>query len=129
MVTRDSEIPAIFNPKKVRAPPPVVVTGDSPNGPFGSFTNCSNPVPHITHSDSVTSSQHDGQDSLIGITVTGCETPTSMHHPLQPASLLSNLSNNTNNNTPTLTSKHKGCKESCCSELAQKVSLYLGSLE
>ncbi|XP_035774407.1 uncharacterized protein LOC118457180 isoform X3 [Anopheles albimanus] len=135
-MTRDSEIPAIFNPKRVRAPS-VVVTGDSPNGPFGGFTNN---VPQITHSDSVTSSQHDGQDSLIGVTVTGgahggggCDTPTS-----QPNTLLGGLgtggggcfggSSGPNNGgtpaSPTSTSKLKACRDSCCSELAQK--MYFG---
>ncbi|XP_055618791.1 uncharacterized protein LOC129763585 isoform X4 [Toxorhynchites rutilus septentrionalis] len=120
IMTRDSEIPAIFNPKRVRAPS-VVVTGDSPNGPFGGFTNN---VPQIMHSDSVTSSQHDGQDSLIGVTVTGtggCDTPTS-----GTAQLGTTLPNNTNaSGTPVpVTSRLKGCRDSCCSELAQK--MYFG---
>ncbi|XP_035894472.1 putative thiamine transporter SLC35F3 isoform X5 [Anopheles stephensi] len=133
-MTRDSEIPAIFNPKRVRAPS-VVVTGDSPNGPFGGFTNN---VPQITHSDSVTSSQHDGQDSLIGITVTGgmhggCDTPTS-----QPHALLGSGggglgagpggggpgSANPAPSSPPSTSRLKACRASCCSELAQK--MYFG---
>ncbi|XP_049283486.1 uncharacterized protein LOC125763878 isoform X2 [Anopheles funestus] len=131
-MTRDSEIPAIFNPKRVRAPS-VVVTGDSPNGPFGGFTNN---VPQITHSDSVTSSQHDGQDSLIGITVTGgmhggCDTPTSQPHALLggggglgtgigggPGSV------NPAPSSPPSTSRLKACRASCCSELAQK--MYFG---
>ena len=64
--TRDGEIPAIFNPKRVRTPS-VVVTGDSPNGPspFGFVS-----IPPITHSDSVTSSQPgDGAESLTGIII------------------------------------------------------------
>ncbi|XP_058057677.1 uncharacterized protein LOC131208802 [Anopheles bellator] len=130
-MTRDSEIPAIFNPKRVRAPS-VVVTGDSPNGPFGGFTNN---VPQITHSDSVTSSQHDGQDSLIGVSVTGgthggCDTPTS-----QPHALLGGLGGGciggsgppnagTSSASTTSTPKLKACRDSCCSELAQK--MYFG---
>lgn len=63
--TRDGEIPAIFNPKRVRTPS-VVVTGDSPNGPFSGFVS----IPPITHSDSVTSSQPgDGAESLTGIII------------------------------------------------------------
>ncbi|XP_065095928.1 solute carrier family 35 member F3 isoform X6 [Ochlerotatus camptorhynchus] len=121
IMTRDSEIPAIFNPKRVRAPS-VVVTGDSPNGPFGGFTNN---VPQIMHSDSVTSSQHDGQDSLIGVTVTGtgCDTPT-MGAPGQPGLVIGNNTNPPGTPTPTNTSRLKGCRDSCCSELAQK--MYFG---
>ncbi|XP_055598311.1 putative thiamine transporter SLC35F3 isoform X2 [Uranotaenia lowii] len=134
IMTRDSEIPAIFNPKRVRAPS-VVVTGDSPNGPFGGFTT-SNNVPQITHSDSVTSSQHDGQDSLIGVTVTGggtggCETPTSVLGLGGGVQLglgsLPPVGNNTNppgTPTPVSTSRLKGCRDSCCSEWAQK--MYFG---
>ncbi|XP_052567610.1 solute carrier family 35 member F4 isoform X3 [Culex pipiens pallens] len=141
IMTRDSEIPAIFNPKRVRAPS-VVVTGDSPNGPFGGFTNN---VPQITHSDSVTSSQHDGQDSLIGVTVTGmgCDTPTSGHGGVLGlgalglggggGGLMGNSSGGSGPGggagavpgTPTPpTSRLKACRASCCSELAQK--MYFG---
>ncbi|XP_053680567.1 solute carrier family 35 member F4 [Anopheles nili] len=128
-MTRDSEIPAIFNPKRVRAPS-VVVTGDSPNGPFGGFTNN---VPQITHSDSVTSSQHDGQDSLIGITVTGggCDTPTSQPHALlgggvglTGSGVSGSASANPASSSPPSTSRLKACRASCCSELAQK--MYFG---
>uniref|UniRef100_A0A182IVF8 EamA domain-containing protein n=1 Tax=Anopheles atroparvus TaxID=41427 RepID=A0A182IVF8_ANOAO len=125
-MTRDSEIPAIFNPKRVRAPS-VVVTGDSPNGPFGGFTNN---VPQITHSDSVTSSQHDGQDSLIGITVTGgCDTPTSQPHALLGSGGgglvgLGPVTGPSAPSSPPSTSKLRVCRDSCCSELAQK--MYFG---
>ncbi|XP_041760623.1 uncharacterized protein LOC121587682 isoform X3 [Anopheles merus] len=132
-MTRDSEIPAIFNPKRVRAPS-VVVTGDSPNGPFGGFTNN---VPQITHSDSVTSSQHDGQDSLIGITVTGgmhggCDTPTSQPHALlgSGGGLGVGSGGGSGSANPAVssslpsTSRVKACRASCCSELAQK--MYFG---
>ncbi|XP_055525334.1 uncharacterized protein LOC129718516 isoform X2 [Wyeomyia smithii] len=130
IMTRDSEIPAIFNPKRVRAPS-VVVTGEPPNGPFGGFNNN---VPQIMHSDSVTSSQHDGQDSLIGVTVTGsvCETPP----PGGSTVLGTTVPNNTNTTTTAgggttaegapapVTSRLKRCRDSCCSELAQK--MYFG---
>ncbi|XP_058813232.1 uncharacterized protein LOC131677427 isoform X2 [Topomyia yanbarensis] len=127
IMTRDSEIPAIFNPKRVRAPS-VVVTGDSPNGPFGGGGFINN-VPQIMHSDSVTSSQHDGQDSLIGVTVTGagCETPP----PGVSVVAGTTVANNTNANVATegtapttATSRLKRCRDSCCSELAQK--MYFG---
>lgn len=76
------------------------------------------------HSDSVTSSQHDGQDSLIGVTVagTGCDTPTS-GAPGQSGVTLGNNTNPPGTPTPTSTSRLKGCRDSCCSELAQKVTL------
>lgn len=59
--SRDNEIAAIFNPKRVR--PSVVVTGESPNnnGPTQSSI-----VNQMTHSDSITSSQPDGAESLTG---------------------------------------------------------------
>ncbi|XP_037911407.1 putative thiamine transporter SLC35F3 isoform X3 [Hermetia illucens] len=113
-MTRDGEIPAIFNPKRVRAPS-VVVTGDSPNGPFGGFTNIINASnPQITHSDSVTSSQHDGGESGTCLQSNnnlerGTATPTT-EAPPAPSAVQSR--------------RLKACKESCCSELAQK--MYFG---
>lgn len=112
-MTRDGEIAAIFNPRRARAPSVVVTTGDSPNGPFGSFTNILSTGggnPQITHSDSLTSSQHDGVDSVVCIQQSGINitsTPTTDTAPpllgqQQPR-------------------KENRCKESCCSELAQKV--------
>lgn len=125
-MARDGEIPAIFNPKKVRAPS-VVVTGDSPNGPFGGFTPAAiqqvaqnmqqqqqlqqshhTQPPQITHSDSVTSSQHDGNESLGGTIQMRCDTPTPLTN--QP------------HQTQASRSRLKRCKDSCCSPLAQKVS-------
>ncbi|XP_018903874.1 solute carrier family 35 member F3 isoform X2 [Bemisia tabaci] len=47
------DIPTIFNPHRVRAPPNLVVTGTASNGPFS---------PALTHSDSVSGSQN--KDSL-----------------------------------------------------------------
>lgn len=66
-VSRDNEIAAIFNPKRVRTPA-VVVTGESPNGPSRDvvYTVMTN-INQITHSDSVTSSQPDGAESLTGV--------------------------------------------------------------
>lgn len=56
-MTKDNEIPAIFNPnpKRVRAPS-VVITNDSPNGSFtgGGFTNILHSSnPQISRSDSI----------------------------------------------------------------------------
>lgn len=59
-MTRDNEIPAIFNPRRVRAPS-VVVTNDSPNGSLaggggggGGFTNILHSSnPQISRSDSI----------------------------------------------------------------------------
>jgi solute carrier family 35, member F3/4 len=111
-MTRDGEIPAIFNPTKRVRTPSVVVTGE--NGPFSGFTA----IPQITHSDSVTSSQHDAE-SLTCITASGHnhgpETPMSALTPLPP----------TNSLEPAITqhrTKYRKCKDSCCSELAQKVT-------
>lgn len=105
-MTRDSEIPAIFNPSRVRTPS-VVVTGDSPNGSFMSgFTNVINTSnPQIGRSDSI--SQPDGVDLVPGTTnihsSNAATTPT------------------TNIEMPQNRSRLTKCKESCCSELAQKV--------
>ncbi|KAJ9582195.1 hypothetical protein L9F63_003461, partial [Diploptera punctata] len=58
---RDSDIPTIFNPRRVRTPS-VVVTGDEqprgsvPNGPFASSA-------HLQHTDSVSGSQHEAEQS------------------------------------------------------------------
>lgn len=113
---RDNEIAAIFNPKRVRTPS-VVVTGDSPNGPspFSGFTN----INQITHSDSVTSSQPDGAESLTGVIIGDqlCDSHIQQHH-----SLTQTLQNQLPRSASTEQLKSKGCKGSCCSELAQKVS-------
>lgn len=124
-MARDGEIPAIFNPRKVRAPS-VVVTGDSPNGPFGGFTptgihpplpsgntqqqqqQTQHHPPQMQHSDSVTSSQHDGPESLSGTTQIRCDTPTPLNQQMIQQ-------------TQPSRSRLKRCRDSCCSELAQKV--------
>lgn len=130
-MARDGEIPAIFNPKRVRAPS-VVVTGDSPNGPFGGFTtNLSHP--QIVHSDSVSSSQHDGGgggggggDSIIGITTSigDIMTITPTCGPGGELLPITNTTTTTNSTTPITSPRLKACKDSCCSELAQK--MYFG---
>lgn len=116
-MTRDNEIAAIFNPRRVRTPS-VVVTGDSPNGSFtGGFTNIINSSnPQIGRSDSI--SQPDGVDSVICVQGTtnlnstnlASSTPTpNTEIPPGTAATAANIS------------KFSKCKESCCSELAQKV--------
>lgn len=112
---RDNEIAAIFNPKRVRTPS-VVVTGESPNGPspFGANLN------QITHSDSVTSSQPDGAESLTGVIIGDNVIDSHSHH--QPNSLTQLHQNQLPRSASTEHEKPKGCRASCCSELAQKVS-------
>ncbi|KAL5285257.1 SLC35F4 family protein [Megaselia abdita] len=119
---KEGEIPAIFNPKRVRAPS-VVVTGDSPNGPYGgSFTNILNlntSNSQMTHQDSISSSQQDPNDhmhmqhqhsqdrtySCVGIEP---DTPTDFpdDHDRERFKRL------------------KACRSRCCSEFAQK--MYFG---
>ena len=142
-MTRDGEIPAIFNPKQHRVrTPSVVVTGDSPNGPYGGgFTNILNTSnPQIAHQDSISSSQNDPNEVITihpestcpvaltrgsgggpggggtggggGNTSGGNESDT----PTEPGQ--------NDNNTTTRFPRLKACKETCCSELAQK--MYFG---
>lgn len=115
--TRDGEIPAIFNPKRVRTPS-VVVTGDSPNGPspFSGLTN----IPQITHSDSVTSSQPgDGAESLTGVII-GDHVETQSQSSQQHHSLTQTQQNQVTNSASAERLKSKRCK-GCCSELARKI--------
>lgn len=117
---RDNEIAAIFNPKRVRTPS-VVVTGESPNGPspFG-VSNLN----QITHSDSVTSSHGaDGAESLTGVIIGDNLIDSHSHH--QPNSLTQIHQHQLPRSASTEHEKPKGCKASCCSELAQKVSVKL----
>lgn len=104
---RDGEIAAIFNPRRVRAPS-VVVTGDSPNGPFSGFTSVVNSsTPQLIHSDSIASGHPDTVESIVCIQNNNAPTPTADTAPTLP------------NASQTRTSSK--CKDSCCSELAQKV--------
>lgn len=126
-MTRDGEISAIFNPRRVRAPS-VVVTGDSPNGgQFSGFTNLiSSGYPHLIHSDSIASGHPDAdlvcqqqqQTPLTGADGTG-GTPTPTGDGGQPGGGTTTLLQI----QPPSTSSN-ACKESCCSELAQK--MYFG---
>lgn len=110
---RENEIAAIFNPKRVRTPS-VVVTGSPNNGP-SQLINAN----QIIHSDSITSSQPgDGAESLTGVII-GDHSDHSHHQ-------FNSLTQIHSNQLPRSVSdeneqKPRGCKNSCCSELAQKV--------
>lgn len=119
---KEGEIPAIFNPKRVRAPS-VVVTGDSPNGPYGgSFTNILNlnaSNSQISHQDSVSSSQQDPNEHMHiqhqhsqdrTYSCIGIEPDTPTDFPDDP--------------DRERFKRLKACKSRCCSELAQK--MYFG---
>ncbi|CRK94790.1 CLUMA_CG008284, isoform A [Clunio marinus] len=116
----NNEIAAIFNPKRVRTPSVVITTGESPNGPsqHAATTNLN----QITHSDSVTSSQPDGAESLTGIIIGDNSIDSHSHH--QPNSLTQIHQHQLPRSASTEQEKPKGCKGSCCSELAQK--MYFG---
>lgn len=105
---RDSEIAAIFNPKRVRTPS-VVVTNE--NGPPFATSNAN----QITHSDSVTSSH--GAESLSGVIIS--DNLTDSHSHQQPNSLTQMIQHQLPRSSSTEHEKPKG--SSCCSELAQKV--------
>lgn len=61
----ENDIPTIFNPHRVRAPPNLVVTGEGasrgsvPNGPFGHSAHA------LQHSDSVSGTQADGTEPPV----------------------------------------------------------------
>lgn len=154
-MTRDGEIPAIFNPKRVRTPS-VVVTGDSSsNGPYnnnnsggvgggasssgiGAVSSCgfSNVLnssnPQITHQDSISSSQQDPNEVIT----IQADTPTGPHgsqhnfggdsNDTQTGQLAIDQQANgqPGEDAEVRFRKLKACKESCCSELAKKVSIY-----
>ncbi|CAD6993829.1 unnamed protein product [Ceratitis capitata] len=152
-MTRDGEIPAIFNPKRVRTPS-VVVTGDSPNGPYGGFSNALNASnPQIAHQDSISSSQQDPSEVItIHPDAREASTPIGTHPGLRRGlgagggSFVSSCPLNTGSaggggggggnesELPTLESgtdgtevrfrRLKAFRESCCSELARK--MYFG---
>ncbi|XP_075148486.1 uncharacterized protein LOC142222313 isoform X3 [Haematobia irritans] len=144
-MTRDGEIPAIFNPKQHRVrTPSVVVTGDSPNGPYGGggggFTNILNASnPQITHQDSISSSQQDPNEVITIHPETSCPIPltrgggaggggTTSGGPTGGGGNDSDSpttdAGGQNDNATTRFPRLKACKETCCSELAQK--MYFG---
>lgn len=119
--TRDNEIAAIFNPKRVRTPS-VVVTNESPNNGPSQLANNAN-TNQIVHSDSVTSSQPDGAESLTGVIIGDHITDHS--HQQTHALIQSHSHQLPRSASAEHEEKAKGCRGSCCSELAQKVSLDL----
>ncbi|XP_054725126.1 putative thiamine transporter SLC35F3 isoform X6 [Anastrepha obliqua] len=150
-MTRDGEIPAIFNPKRVRTPS-VVVTGESPNGPYGGFSNALNTSnPQIAHQDSISSSQQDPSEVItIHPDVRDASTPIGTHPGLRRGlsavggSFVSSCGvsgvtgigggSNEPDTPPGLEAgpdgtevrfrRLKACRETCCSELARK--MYFG---
>lgn len=149
-MTRDGEIPAIFNPKQHRVrTPSVVVTGDSPNGPYGGgFTNILNTSnPQIAHQDSVSSSQNDPNEVITIHPESACPVAITRGVGSAGGGVLTgggggggtgvcggNTSGGNDSDTPTEPGQNDGgpsrfprlkaCKETCCSELAQK--MYFG---
>lgn len=111
---RDNEIAAIFNPKRVRTPS-VVVTNESPNNGPSQLANAN----QIVHSDSVTSSQPDGAESLTGVIIGDHITDHS--HQQTHALIQSHSHQLPRSASVEHEEKAKGCRGSCCSELAQKV--------
>ncbi|KAG5670094.1 hypothetical protein PVAND_000378 [Polypedilum vanderplanki] len=110
-----NEIAAIFNPKRVRAPSVVVTNNSDNNGPLLGNAN------QIIHSDSITSSQPDGAESLTGVII---DHQTTDHSHVQFNSLTQIHPNQLPRSASTENEqKPKGCK-GCCSELAQK--MYIG---
>lgn len=107
------EIAAIFNPKRVRTPS-VVVTNESPNNGPSQLAN----IHQITHSDSVGSSQPDGAESLTGVIIGDHITD----HSHQSHALIQHSHQLPRSASAEHEEKTKGCRGSCCSELAQKVS-------
>lgn len=110
---RDNEIAAIFNPKRVRTPS-VVVTNESPNNNKPPQLANAN---QIVHSDSVTSSQPDGAESLTGVIIGDHITD----HSHQQTHALIQSHQLPRSASAEHEEKAKGCRGSCCSELAQKV--------
>lgn len=143
-MTRDGEITAIFNPRRVRAPS-VVVTGDSPNGgQFPAFTSIHTGTtvsggggvagtPHLIHSDSIASGHPDGIVDMHHTLMGGYQhhphsvgTPTPTNEmlpgmlPVQTAVMIGGSGNCAGSAAaaPESTSR---CRESCCSDQVQKV--------
>ncbi|XP_073816478.1 uncharacterized protein isoform X2 [Musca autumnalis] len=137
-MTRDGEIPAIFNPKQHRVrTPSVVVTGDSPNGPYGGgFTNILNASnPQITHQDSISSSQQDPNEVITIHPDSSCTVPAARGGSVGGGGASGTGAGGgdsdsptteagQNDNTTTRFPRLKACRETCCSELAQK--MYFG---
>lgn len=119
MGKESSDISAIFNPRRVRAPS-VVVTGDSPE----ETSNIAIPAqtattPVIQHSDSLTS-QHGGGDtgSIINVVIGGCNTPTEVCPQIPHLPPIRTIEQ------PVDETRWTRCKDSCCSCWAKK--MYFG---
>lgn len=101
-MTRDSnEIPAIYNPIRVRAPS-VVVTNDSPNGSFagGGFTNILHSSnPQISRSDSISQPNERNTDGNQNTNATTTMTTTTT----TTAVAVTTAASTNNNNTTTVT--------------------------
>lgn len=99
-MTRDNEVPAIFNPRRVRAPS-VVVTNDSPNGSFagGGFTNILHSSnPQISRSDSISQPNDANQTTNISAT-TATTTATTATTAIAVTTAASTANTNTNTTT------------------------------
>lgn len=97
-MTRDGDIPTIFNPRGRNRTPSVLVTDDgasaAANGPF-------------SHADSITSSQQDAGE------------------PLSPNSSANAPSIPQQTQSTGLASKIKSCSTSFCSKSARKVRIFV----
>lgn len=134
-MTRDNEIPAIFNPRRVRAPS-VVVTGDSPNGSFagGGFTNILHSSnPQISTSNLLGQSDADNVPATPNQVTSTTPSANTALVPAQNASTpVTTTATTTAATTTTTTTTSTGeqrnrrkltkCKERCCAENAQKVN-------
>lgn len=135
-MTRDNEIPAIFNPRRVRAPS-VVVTGDSPNGSFagGGFTNILHSSnPQISTSNLLGQSDVDhvaaATNQVAGNTTSASTVLVPAQNATTPVTTTATTTAATTTTTTTTSTgdqqnprKVTKCKESCCSENAHKVNV------
>lgn len=122
----NNEIPAIFNPRRVRAPS-VVVTGDSPNGSFagGGFTNILHSSnPQISTSNLLSQNDVDNVPATPNQVAAGT-TLVPAQNASTPLTTTAAATTTTTTTTTTgdqqMNRKLTKCKESCCSENAQKV--------
>lgn len=143
-MTRDNEISAIFNPRRVRAPS-VVVTGDSPNGSFadGGFTNVlhssnpqisrSNSISHpdnldyaaACNSTAATNAIHPAAASQSAAPAAVATTPSATAAPASVAAAAATATAAPKQITiEQPTRKLTKLKESCCSDSAKK--MYFG---
>lgn len=144
-MTRDGEITAIFNPRRVRAPS-VVVTGDSPNGgQFPAFTSIHSGTtgaggggvggtPHLIHSDSIASGHPDCiadmHQTLMGgyqhhPHSLGTPTPTNETQPgMLPVQTAIMIGGSGGAAAASASGPTNRCRDSCCSDQVQKVRVH-----